>query len=981
MGGFRRYVFLMMTLAVFIRLVSSSWWPLPDSVTADQDGRRHRLQYRRDELLALQGRASHWNQDLDLFLDSADHSDSTSNSGRKSTRKRGKRGGVRRRVRAQKTRPPLPTILLSNVRSLRNKLSELDACARYMFEYRDSCLLCFTESWLNKTIDDSTLVLPGFGAPIRLDRRVEDSGKTVGGGVCMYVNERWCKNYVIRDQLCTPDIELLSVSLRPSYLPREFGHIFVVLVYIPPSANYNRAVSLVQSHVQKLESITPDAPKLILGDFNGCTLKSALPTYEQYVKCATRRDKTIDLCFGNIKHAYKSIAKPPIGASDHNSVFLLPTYRQLLKTQNVQTKSVKLWDPESLQRLQGCFDCTDWDMFFDNCDDPCVITDAITSYINFCVDSVIPEKIIKIYPNNKPWVTKELKLLLNEKKRLFCAEDTFQLKLIQKDINCQIQKCKNDYKEKVENQFKTNNSRQAWQGVKNMIGCSKKSSTISTSDDQKYAEDLNAFYARFDTRDYSSERKAVVDKIKNEYCENIIFSPETVKLHFSHLNVRKAPGPDGLSGMVLKKCCEQLCNVFCRLYQMSIDNHVIPALWKKSKIVPVPKKPNSSEMNDFRPVALTSIPMKCFERIILNRLVSDVGHLLDPYQFAYRARRGVEDAKLCILNSVYKHLELPGSYVRILFADFSSAFNTIQPHILLKKLLDMGVNCNILLWIEKFLTFRPQFVKVNSAHSSILYTNTGAPQGCVLSPVLFTLYTNDCTSNSPNNLMVKFADDAALVGLIQENEHSYRENIDSFVTWCEHNFLMLNVRKTKELVINFRTNQGSFSPVCINGDSVEIVNDYKYLGTIFDSKLNWNANTDAVYKKCQQRLHFLRKLRSFNVNERVLSLFYHCFVESVLTFSFQCWYGSLSLVNKSRLEKLVLLAGKISGLPFISLSYLYEKRVLKLSLKILSDSDHVLFTEFVKLPSGRRYLMPRFKTNRYKNSFVPASIRLLNECE
>ena len=173
---------------------------------------------------------------------------------------------------------------------------------------------------------------------------MEDTSKAVGGGVCMYVNERWCKNVVIRDQLCTPDIELLSVSLRPSYLHLEFGHIFVVLVYIPPSANYNRAVSVIQNHVHKLESFTPDAPKLILGDFNGSTLKSVLPNYDQYVQCATRREKTIDLCYGNIRQAYKAIAKPPIGVSDHNSVFLLPTYCQMLKTQKEQTGSVKSWD-------------------------------------------------------------------------------------------------------------------------------------------------------------------------------------------------------------------------------------------------------------------------------------------------------------------------------------------------------------------------------------------------------------------------------------------------------------------------------------------------------------------------------------------------------------------------------------------------------------------------------------------------------------
>ena len=100
-----------------------------------------------------------------------------------------------------------------------------------------------------------------------------------------------------------------------------------------------------------------------------------------------------------------------------------------------------------------------------------------------------------------------------------------------------------------------------------------------------------------------------------------------------------------------------------------------------------------------------------------------------------------------------------------------------------------------------------------------------------------------------NNLTVKFADDAALVGLIQGNENSYRDSIKHFVTWCERNFLNLNVKKTKELIINFRNNQSVLYPICVNGDDVEIVNEYKYLGTIIDSRLNWNVNTDAVYKK------------------------------------------------------------------------------------------------------------------------------------
>ena len=137
---------------------------------------------------------------------------------------------------------------------------------------------------------------------------------------------------------------------------------------------------------------------------------------------------------------------------------------------------------------------------------------------------------------------------------------------------------------------------------------------------------------------------------------------------------------------------------------------------------------------------------------------------LDQLQFAYRPKRSVEDAVLTLLNGVYEHLEKAGTYVRIVFVDFSSAFNTIQPHLLVKKLLDMEVNSNIIHWVNSFLTHREQQVRINSTVSPKLVINTGAPQGCVLSPILYTIYTNDCTTINPENQMIKYADDTCIVG-------------------------------------------------------------------------------------------------------------------------------------------------------------------------------------------------------------------------
>ena len=88
--------------------------------------------------------------------------------------------------------------------------------------------------------------------------------------------------------------------------------------------------------------------------------------------------------------------------------------------------------------------------------------------------------------------------------------------------------------------------------------------------------------------------------------------------------------------------------------------------------------------------------------------------------------------------------------------------------------------------------------------------------------------------------------------------------------WCRHNHLQLNATKTKEMVVDFRRSQPPLLPVSIGGVSVEVVNTYKYLGVHMDNKLDWSANVDAIYKKGQSRLYFLRRLRSFNVCNKLL---------------------------------------------------------------------------------------------------------------
>ncbi len=126
----------------------------------------------------------------------------------------------------------------------------------------------------------------------------------------------------------------------------------------------------------------------------------------------------------------------------------------------------------------------------------------------------------------------------------------------------------------------------------------------------------------------------------------------------------------------------------------------------------------------------------------------------------------------------------------MLFVDYSSAFNTIVPATLVAKLQTLGLNRSLCSWILDFLTGRSQVVRMGNNTSSPLILNTGAPQGCVLSPLLYSLYTHDCTATHSSNVIVKFADDTTVIGLITDNdETAYREEVSTLTKWCQETTL------------------------------------------------------------------------------------------------------------------------------------------------------------------------------------------------
>ena len=301
---------------------------------------------------------------------------------------------------------------------------------------------------------------------VRADRD-KQSGKKKGGGLAVFVNSRWCnpKHITVKERICTPDIELLAMSLRPYYLPREFSHCIIVTVYIQPSAVAAQASDVIHSTVAGLQTRHPSAFIIVNGDFNHVKVSRALSNFTQYVTCNTRHNKTLDLLYANIKEAYSATVLPPLGGSDHNLIRLVPTYKPVVRRQPATTRTVQQWSVEVEEELRECYRSTDWELFDRvHGEDIDGLSHCITDYIRFCEESIVPTKKVRCFPNNKPWINGDIKALLNRKKRAFMAGDIEGAKVVQKELKKELRAAKDTYKDRLEGRLQADSSREVCGG-------------------------------------------------------------------------------------------------------------------------------------------------------------------------------------------------------------------------------------------------------------------------------------------------------------------------------------------------------------------------------------------------------------------------------------------------------------------------------------------------------------------------------------
>ena len=372
---------------------------------------------------------------------------------------------------------------------------------------------------------------------------------------------------------------------------------------------------------------------------------------------------------------------------------------------------------------------------------------------------------------------------------------------------------------------------------------------------------------------------------------------DAVSKIIDNLPSKTSLGCDGLSVKFLKNIKNVILKPLTTIINQSLHLGLFPEKLKIAKIVPVFKKDDDKLLENYRPISILPAFSKIFEKVMSSQiyryLMSE--NILYSSQYGFRESHSTELAALENIDRIVDILEKDRIPINI-FLDLSKAFDTLDHELLLYKLSHYGIQGNALNLCRSYLTNRKQYVEYNGYKSEVLTIKTGVPQGSVLGPLFFLIYLNDFDRSTNMFKFITYADDTTLIVSISPQPHTTFPNIQNSLSnelkkvnnWLKINKLSLNARKTKYMMFHNVNKHLPQLNLDINGDQIECVDTFDFLGITIDKNINWKAHTTKIEKKIVRVIAILNRLKLFIPCETLRTI-YNSLISPHLLYGILLW--------------------------------------------------------------------------------------------
>ena len=529
--------------------------------------------------------------------------------------------------------------------------------------------------------------------------------------------------------------------------------------------------------------------------------------------------------------------------------------------------------------------------------------------VNAAVDyfyTTIYESITRFVPsvnrksdNYPPWFTSAIKRAISEKKAAHAAYKRSRDEADYRKFSDLRVKCKEmidishqNYSSNIERRIRSN-PKSFW----SLINRYKKDTGLPTS---MYLGDTNSnsntdsaeLFREFFSSVYEPVQATSIGPAEpdaHHQIHSINITPEEIMDTLKNLNVDKGPGPDGIPNSFLINTRSSIVTPLSIIFEKSLSQGVFPETWKKSKIIPIFKSGNKSNIESYRPISILSAIPKLFEKIVSDKFNGFFEGRITEEQHGF-LKRGTVTANLSIVNDYISRILDRGGQVDVVYTDFAKAFDKVPHDILVCKLRAFGVAGPLLSWMSSYLAGRSQSVMVNGEASSEFSVTSGVPQGSHLGPHFFIIFINDLPINILHSLILLFADDAKIFREITDSSSAalLQQDLNSFEEWCVSNRMFLNVSKCKVVRFTNKRNPVIYNYTIHNSTlpSAESTTD---LGVIFSSNGSFGQHIDHVVLKSLRTLGFINRISKDFITPTSYTLLYKALVRPLLEYASPIW--------------------------------------------------------------------------------------------